>query len=37
MEQHIQEIIDRSIHRLVRAGAEFATREFSAEEAMYSA
>ncbi len=37
MEQHIQEIIDRSIHRLARASAEVATRELSAEEAIYSA
>jgi DNA-binding GntR family transcriptional regulator len=37
MEQHIQEIIDRSIHRLVRAHAAFATRTLSDEEAMYSA
>lgn len=37
MKQHIQEIIDRSIHRLARATAEVATRELSAEEAMYSA
>ena len=37
MERHIQDIIDRSIHRLARACAEVATRELSAEEAMYSA
>jgi DNA-binding FadR family transcriptional regulator len=37
MEQHIQEIIDRSIHRLVRAHAAFATRTLSDEEAMYNA
>jgi len=37
MKQHIQDIIDRSIHRLVRAQAEFATRALSEEEAMYSA
>jgi DNA-binding GntR family transcriptional regulator len=37
MEEHIQEIIDRSVHRLARASAEIATREMSAEEAIYSA
>ncbi|MES2694908.1 MAG: GntR family transcriptional regulator [Verrucomicrobiota bacterium] len=37
MEEHIQEIIDRSIYRLARASTEVATRELSAEEAMYSA
>lgn len=37
MEDHIQDIIDRSIYRLARASAEVATRELSAEEAMYSA
>jgi DNA-binding GntR family transcriptional regulator len=37
MEQHIQDIIDRSIHRLARATADVATRELRAEEAMYNA
>lgn len=37
MEDHIQDIIDRSIYRLARASAEVATRELSAEEAMYGA
>jgi len=37
VERHIQDIIDRSIYRLARASAEVATREFNAEEAMYSA
>ncbi len=37
MEEHIQDIIDRSIHRLARANAEVATRELSAEEAIYNA
>lgn len=37
MEQHIQDIIDRHLHRLARATADVATRELSAEEAIYSA
>ena len=37
MEEHIQDIIDRSIHRLARATAEVATRELSEEEAIYNA
>jgi DNA-binding GntR family transcriptional regulator len=37
MEHHIQDIIDRSIDRLARASASVATRELSAEEAIYSA
>jgi DNA-binding GntR family transcriptional regulator len=37
MEAHIQDIIDRSIHRLARASAEVMNREMSAEEAIYSA
>jgi DNA-binding GntR family transcriptional regulator len=37
MEEHIQDIIDRSIHQLARATADVATRELSAEEAIYSA
>ncbi len=37
MEEHIQDIIDRSVHRLARASADVATREMSAEEAIYSA
>jgi GntR family transcriptional repressor for pyruvate dehydrogenase complex len=37
MEAHIQDIIDRSIHRLARASAEVMTRELSADEAIYSA
>ncbi len=37
MEDHIQDIIDRSVHRLARASADVATRELSAEEAIYSA
>jgi DNA-binding GntR family transcriptional regulator len=37
MELHIQDIIDRSIYRLARASADDATRELSAEEAIYSA
>ena len=37
MERHIQDIIDRSIHRLARASAETATRELSEEEAIYNA
>lgn len=37
MEAHIQDIIDRSIYRLARATADVATRELSAEEAIYSA
>ena len=37
MEHHIQDIIDRSIHRLARANADVGTRELSAEEAIYNA
>lgn len=37
MEEHIQDIIDRSVHRLARATAEVTTRELSAEEALYNA
>lgn len=37
MEEHIQDIIDRSVHRLARANAEVTTRELSAEEALYNA
>lgn len=37
MEDHIQEIIDRSVHRLARANAEVMTRELSDEEAIYTA
>ena len=37
MEQHIQDIIDRSIYRLARASADVSTRELSAEEAIYNA
>jgi DNA-binding GntR family transcriptional regulator len=36
MEHHIQDIIDRSVHRLARANADIVTRELSAEEAIYS-
>jgi DNA-binding GntR family transcriptional regulator len=35
MEDHIQDIIDRSVHRLARANVE-ESRELSEEEAMYS-
>jgi DNA-binding GntR family transcriptional regulator len=37
MENHIQDIIDRSIYRLARATADGAARELSAEEAIYNA
>lgn len=37
MEAHIQDIIDRSVHRLARANAEVMTRELSDEEAIYTA
>lgn len=36
MEAHIQDIIDRSIHRLARVSADAANRELSDEEAIYS-
>lgn len=36
MEAHIQEIIDRSLHRLARANEELMTRELSAEAAVYN-
>ncbi|MSU25291.1 MAG: GntR family transcriptional regulator [Opitutus sp.] len=37
MEEHIQDIIDRNVHRLARANAEVMTREMSDEEAIYNA
>lgn len=37
MEAHIQDIIDRSVHRLARASAEAMKRELTDEEAIYSA
>lgn len=37
MENHIQDIIDRSIYRLARASADGTVRELSAEEAIYNA
>jgi DNA-binding GntR family transcriptional regulator len=37
MAEHIQDIIDRSIHRLARANAEAMAREMTDEEAIYTA
>lgn len=37
MENHIQDIIDRSMHRLARASSAGASRELSSEEAFYNA
>jgi DNA-binding GntR family transcriptional regulator len=37
MEHHIQDIIDRTIHRVARSSAPVMTRQLTEEEAMYTA